>query len=310
MENHYNIRTKTSEYTITNKTLISDLSPVQCLKYDEDGCNMAAGCTNGKVVILTSSRMHTLNCSDSITSVCWKPKSSSSKTKNVLICSETEGVISQWHTTSRKLLHKLDTGCEVYALDYHHSLPLFVTGGKDCVIRLYDDSTKTLVTEFEPKHTSRIFCVKCHHDDPNVVYSGGWDCTVQIWDLRTNSSVRSILGPNVCGDSIDIQGNFVLAGSWREKNALQVFDYQSGEIVHNIDMEVNTWVYSAKFSNDGRWCVASGGNTNQLLLFDHYQQFGSVSQFPQPVFTVDITKNTEILAAGCGDGSISLFNIN
>ena len=45
-----------------------------------------------------------------------------------------------------------------------------------------------------------------------VLVSGGWDKTLQIWDLRVHRSVRSIYGPYVCGDSIDIQGNNILVG--------------------------------------------------------------------------------------------------
>ena len=93
MERYNEIHTTTHE--ITNKAFISDLSSIQCMKYDEDSNFLAAGCSNGKVAIITSSKMHTLTLSDSITSLCWKPKSSGSKTKNVIICSESLGGISQ-----------------------------------------------------------------------------------------------------------------------------------------------------------------------------------------------------------------------
>jgi len=35
-----------------------------------------------------------------------------------------------------------------------------------------------------PGHSNRIFCVKFHPNDPNVLLSGGWDTTIQIWDTR------------------------------------------------------------------------------------------------------------------------------
>ena len=37
-------------------------------------------------------------------------------------------------------------------------------------------------------------------DDPNVLLSGGWDNTVQVWDVRAGQSVRSIFGPHICGE--------------------------------------------------------------------------------------------------------------
>ena len=71
------------------------------------------------------------------------------------------------------MLHKLESPCEIYSIDYHKSLPLFASAGRDCFVRLYDDITKALICEFEQKHTNRIFCVKCLYEDPNILISGG-----------------------------------------------------------------------------------------------------------------------------------------
>lgn len=306
MEDGFRISCSVEKVRITCKTFISDLPAVQCIKYDEDSNFLAAGC-NGKIAIITSAKMHTINSNDSITTLCWKPKSSGSKTKNVIIAGESEGGICQWHTTSRKMLHRLETPSELYSIDYHKSLPMLVTGGKDCIVRIYDDITKSLVSEFEKAHTNRIFCVKYHPHDENIFFSGGWDSTIQIWDARVSSSVRSILGPHVCGDSIDIQGSNILAGSWREKNSLQLFSFESGSIIQDIPLQNHTWVYSSKFSSEGFIC--GGSNQNSINLLHGAEEVGCVSNFPQPVFSVDITKNGRTMVAGCGDGSISMFNI-
>ena len=142
-----------------------------------------------------------------------------------------------------------------------------------------------------------------------MIVSGGWDCTVQIWDMRTRESVRTILGPNVSGDAIDVRRDEVLVGSWRSEKAIQVFSYGNGEIVRNLSSEGGTWVYSAKFCGENG-CVAAGGNSNALVLFEDYVEVASVSGFPQPVFASEVTKNQKVLVAGCGDGSIALFNVN
>ena len=55
--------------------------------------------------------------------------------------------------------------------------------------------------------------------------SGGWDNTIQIWDIRIGRSVRSIYGPYLCGESLDIDddGEKIVTGSFRNKDQLQVF---------------------------------------------------------------------------------------
>lgn len=71
-------------------------------------------------------------------------------------------------------------------------------------------------------HSNRIFVVKFHPTDPNILLSAGWDNSVmvpallhslycldlaflvvsvvqQFWDIRQQSTVRNISGPHICG---------------------------------------------------------------------------------------------------------------
>ena len=61
-------------------------------------------------------------------------------------------------------------------------------------------------------HSNRVFSVKFVKEDENLVVSGGWDNTVQIWDTRIEHSVRSFYGPHVCGDSIDVINGQIVTG--------------------------------------------------------------------------------------------------
>lgn len=54
-------------------------------------------------------------------------------------------------------------------------------------------------------HSNRIFSVKFDPGNPCVIYSGGWDCTVNIWDTRTHKNIGTIYGPQICGEGIDIK---------------------------------------------------------------------------------------------------------
>lgn len=47
-----------------------------------------------------------------------------------------------------------------------------------------------------------------------VLLTGGWDNTIQFWDMRVGYSVKSIFGPHISGDSLDICNNEILTGSW------------------------------------------------------------------------------------------------
>ena len=46
-----------------------------------------------------------------------------------------------------------------------------------------------------------------------VMLSGGWDKTVQVWDQRAGPlAVRSLYGPFICGDALDLKGDRILTG--------------------------------------------------------------------------------------------------
>ena len=79
-------------------------------------------------------------------------------------------------------------------------------------------------------HSNRIFCVKFNATNPFCIASGGWDNTVQIYDVRANGVVGSIYGPHVCGDAIDFRndGFTMMTGSYRQDNALELWDLRNG----------------------------------------------------------------------------------
>lgn len=44
----------------------------------------------------------------------------------------------------------------------------------------------------------------------------------QVWDLRAGHSVRSVFGPHICGDSVDVAKGAILTGSYRPEHQLEV----------------------------------------------------------------------------------------
>lgn len=73
-------------------------------------------------------------------------------------------------------------------------------------------------------HSNRVVALKWHPSDIDITLSGGWDKTVQVWDARAGTSVRSLYGMEIYGDALDIKegNNHVLTGSWRRRDQLQV----------------------------------------------------------------------------------------
>ena len=184
-----------------------------CVRFDPNDKYVAAGRVvtlslgqgDGSIKVfnvLTGKQSYVLNANMKepmpTTSIRWRPSSSPAISKNVMITVNANGSVQHWHTTSGKLIHTIyDEFNQLYCADFNSKGTQFATAGKDkavlfCAkeqVRIYDETTKKLVAEMsgvsgQPGHSNRVFSVKYDKDDDNILVSGGWDNTIQIWDLR------------------------------------------------------------------------------------------------------------------------------
>jgi len=147
-----------------------------------------------------------------ITCLQWRPNSTAMKTSNILVTSAADGTLRHWHATSGKLLHQIQPDPEnhIYTMDFNADGTLLALAGRDLHVHVYDETTKQLAFKMKEGyeqcgHSNRIFCVKFNKQNPNMIVSGGWDNTVQVYDTRYRGPVHSIFGPHICGDCIEIR---------------------------------------------------------------------------------------------------------
>lgn len=222
-----------------------------------------------------------------VTSLRWKPYLGT-KPKNILATVTADGKIDFFHSSSGKILYSLvEEANPIMCLDFNVDGSLFVTGGNDKVVKLYDDNMKTLVCTMKtnsfsnPGHSNRIFSVIFSKESENLLISGGWDNTLQLYDVREKAIVNSIYGPHICGDAIDIKGNKILTASWLSENQIQIFDLRmlKAEAVVNwasvegADKKAS-FLYTcqfAKFRNDN-YQFAIGGSSENIFSVLNYEK--------------------------------------
>lgn len=129
------------------------------------------------------------------------------------------------------------SGNSVYALAYAPDYRSWAAAGRDHIVRTFDETTGQLIRSMD-KHSNRVYSLHYALEDPNLLLSGGWDNTVQFWDTRTGTAQRSVFGPHLCGDALDVHpvtGAEFLTGSWREQEALQRWDLATGKLIETLE---------------------------------------------------------------------------
>ncbi|XP_065653436.1 WD repeat-containing protein tag-125-like [Hydra vulgaris] len=240
-------------------------------------------------------------------------------TRDVVFTAGSDGMIKTWNLDSCTLGNTSEElGNQIMSLDFSNDGAFFATGGKDACVRLYDSDTLTLYRSYKgsnhfdidsfnmlseiPGHSQKVFSVKFLPDDKNLFITASWDRKLKVWDLRLKNAVKSISGPFVCGDGLDVSHNTILTASWVKEDALQLWDFSSGRLISNLDFQKNNgggeYLYCCRFWND-KFVIAGGSGTNDLKLINIISN--KVVDFLNalyPVQCIEVFQKHELLLCG------------
>jgi WD40 repeat protein len=298
------------------------------IKFHKSDNMIAAGYSSGRIGIFNLDGKHldkAITASEyPITCIRWKPNIED-RDKTILVSVSAEGIISQFHTKSGRELIRIQEQSPIMCLDYNKEGSIFATGGNDMKVRLYDDNTKSCVSEMKPSgfnnpgHSNRIFSLNFHKENHNLLTSGGWDNTIQFYDIRAGTIVNSLYGPHLCGDALDTKGDYMLTGSWALENQIQIWDIRTLKLVETVawgEINGSTYIYGAQFNKTykNNMIAAGGSNNNMLVLFDNNVQprvpLANTKFMNKACYSVDFSYSGKILAYGGGDGYVKILNIN
>lgn len=307
------------------------------IRYNEFSNQIAAGYSSGKISIedLKSKTSKKYEKSDyPITCLRWKPNA-----RTTLLLTTAGGFIIQVHTPTGKTLQSIEEeGNPLMCCDYSIDGFNFATGGNDKVVRLYDDLTKTMISKLEskkitlPQHSNRIFSVKFSPDDPNLLFSGGWDNSILLYDIRAKEVQNFLYGPHICGDSMDLKEDLLLTASCEKDNQIQIFDIrmlkQKAVFQMTIDGSNNntlsnvSYLYSCRFNPvKSNFCV-TGSNKNCLRIYDYKNLDNSVIpserlknifeiiELKNPCYCCDYHLKGNEIVYGCGESKIYFQNLD
>eukprot|EP00330_Aristerostoma_sp_ATCC50986_P011166 CAMPEP_0114576962 /NCGR_PEP_ID=MMETSP0125-20121206/1680_1 /TAXON_ID=485358 ORGANISM="Aristerostoma sp., Strain ATCC 50986" /NCGR_SAMPLE_ID=MMETSP0125 /ASSEMBLY_ACC=CAM_ASM_000245 /LENGTH=140 /DNA_ID=CAMNT_0001765913 /DNA_START=970 /DNA_END=1392 /DNA_ORIENTATION=- len=137
-----------------------------------------------------------------------------------------------------------------------------------------------------------------------------------FWDVRDKKSFGSISGPSISGDAIDIKGNVLLTGSWRNNNQLELWDMISRKKIQNVDWEHGRSIETAwsipanSVKKDAETILAGCSTRNEVKVFDRESDnrpFGKIGNMQKGIYSVDFANTYDAFAFCGGDGFVHVY---
>eukprot|EP00112_Aurelia_sp_Birch-Aquarium-sp1_P010095 Seg2174.2 transcript_id=Seg2174.2/GoldUCD/mRNA.D3Y31 product="Vegetative incompatibility protein HET-E-1" protein_id=Seg2174.2/GoldUCD/D3Y31 len=306
-----------------NKFKLGDVNGVFSTQISPDGTKAAVGLGSGSIQLYSMEKLDRIRkllpgsfIGLPITSVKFYPTT----IKNLLFAAGADASVSIWDMNNFTHVETIDEpGNQIGAMDFANDGITFATAGKDRNVRLYDSETFKIkkkyfgvdllevesdeVASSESGHCRKILALRFHPEDKDILLTAGWDHAVKIWDIRTDGVVRTIRGPFVCGDGLDVLGDEILTGSWLANNALQVWDYGSGKIIEEIPFPVTDhqgqFLYCARFWNS-QTIVAGGSGSNDVKIIERLSKevIDTLSGENHCVQAMDISQKAQKIIMG------------
>jgi COMPASS component SWD3 len=302
-------------------------SEIFVAKYGPDDSKILTTFLDGSITIVNNKDSNKnissfINDGVPITCAVWKDNKS-------FLIGDTEGNIYdiefEKNSSDITIVNKVeDSNEQILALDYSKSMAITAYAGKSMNITIMSDQTKKVIKVFEAGdsfthgHTNRIFSLKFSETNPQVFISAGWDGTMFLWDIRTNKAVNEVYGPILSGDSLDIKDNIILAGSYRDKDSLELYDMRLFKKICNIEWNLGksgfNYISSCKFNRNtagGDLIIAGSCLSNQVGIFKKdivYNQDLLMTGMKTGVYSVGFSSTENKFFYATNDGDLSLYH--
>lgn len=330
-------------WELTDKIDIPNNPLIYRIKYSPEGDLLAVATCDGFVHIYSTDTYKLLSSlhvnhgdENSVLAIDFRPLKASGLFQTsmnqdqriLLVSSGFKGVITAWDIITKKAVRTIqENDNEVYALNYRNDGKVFCTAGKDRCVRVYDARTYELKKILNSSnvfsangHVNRVFTTKFHPIDPNIIISAGWDMNCQIWSISDGGAVRTLYGPYICGESLDIdgiKGKTIVTGSWRPENQLQLWDYKTGDLIKTIpfpdevkgDRNPKLNVYATSFNPECDTIAVGGSGSKGVKIIDRYdgKLLGKLDGLEKGIYTLDFSPVEGVVACAGGEGIVYLM---
>jgi hypothetical protein len=221
-----------------------------------------------------------------------------------------DGNIRIWDTAQPRVIHTLGghTG-PVWSLDFSDDERAALSAGDDSRVIFWNLTTRT--AEKIPPHAGSVRAAAVHWKR-KVFVTGDRAGQIRLWDMNeVREPVQLSMGASVTAAAFTPDGTAFATAGVNGKVKLWNVAESNDRDKERITLEGHKGpVYGVTFSADGKW-VATAGWDKKVLVFNvnSGNRVKEITGFADGVTAVAFTPCCRYLAAGCMDGTITLYDL-
>lgn len=187
---------------------------------------------------------------------------------------------------------------------------------------------------------STIFSIVYHPINSNIIATATGKDGVFFWDLRTSNIERTLNGPHIRGNGLDIHDNTILTASYRDNKQIEFWDFGTGNKIRDVQVDgsiesatpnlmtsssknllLNSpssaqlqkplFLSCAKISENGFDFIVGATEINSSLVYDFERcdLIGQTSPFKEHVSSCALSSFGTTIITGSDDGSVECHMI-
>ncbi|KAJ4458566.1 putative Vegetative incompatibility protein HET-E-1 [Paratrimastix pyriformis] len=183
----------------------------------------------------------------------------------------------------------------------------------DGTVGVFDLRRRQTLFQTTPGHTETVFDCQFKPSNADVLATSSFDGTIRVWNVETMECIQLLSGHKGIVYSVSwCPGESTLIAASSSVGELWIWDTAKRQVVAEYDLHGQRRIFRCVFNPDPtRQLIASCGEDGSCCVVN-YGTGALVARYrhPRPTYGCDWSRlHPDLLATGCGDGVVRVFNM-